>query len=169
MAIYGNVVGGSGGALGKTLILEDPSGLELVGVVTESEQVLDAVASQDIREGKTAVTAEGIVVGSKRIPAYETTQSNYFIYPGEDFSIPLEDYNKYDYTKFQCVIAKYNTSVENSVAVDRVVINDNVYATNSTEVLATVTKNTGTKSIDLNINNNTDDIFIIYYTTYKEV
>ena len=71
IAIYGNVVGGSGGALGKTLILEDPSGIELVGVVTESEQVLDAVASQDIREGKTAVTAEGIVVGSKRIPAYE--------------------------------------------------------------------------------------------------
>lgn len=165
--IVGNSVGGASPL--KTLILEDPSGLEITGVVTESEQVLTAVASQDIREGKVAITSDGIVTGSKRIPAYETTQSNYCVLPGASFSIPLEDYDKYDYTKFQCMIAKYNTSPSDSVTVDRVVINNNVYAVNSSTVLSSVTKNKDTKSIDLNINNNTDDTYIIYYVTYKEV
>lgn len=169
MAIYGNVVGGNSGAIGKTFILEDPSGLEITGVVTESEQVLTAVASQDIREGKVAITGDGIVTGSKRIPAYETTQEKILILQGDEFIIPLSTYDKYNYTKLQCVISKFNTSFEDSVYTDKIVVNDCVYSVNSMDILSSVTKNSTDKSIHLNITNNTEDIYVINYFTYKEI
>lgn len=164
--IVGNSVGGVSPF--KTLILEDPSGLEITGVVTENEAILNAVASKDIREGKTAITSDGIVIGSKRIPAYETTSSYRLIRPGDNYSIPLSDYDKYNYTQFQCVIAERNTSAIDSVAVNKISIYNNVYEVNSTEPLSSITKNLETKSIDLNIVNNTDKYYYIHYFTYKE-
>lgn len=166
--IMGNVIGGSAAPL-KTLVLQDPSGIEIWGTVTESEQVLTAIASQDIREGKTAVTSDGVVVGSKRIPAYETTQEKILILQGDEFVIPLSTYDKYNYTKFQCIISKFNTSFDDSVYTDKIVVDDCVYSVNSTDVLSSVTKNLSDKSIHLNITNNTEDIYVINYFTYKEI
>ena len=166
MSIMGNMVGGA--APLKTLIIEDENGTEMVGVVTGSEVVFTANSAKDIREGTVAATEEGIITGSKRIPSYETTRSSRLIMPGSAFSIPLSDYNKYDYTQFQCIIAKRNTSLQDSVAVDKVGISDNIYFVNSTESLAQITKNADTKSIDLNITNNTEDIYYIHFFTFKE-
>ena len=168
MAIFGNMIGSTGGILGKTVEIISDDGVDLMGVVVDQEQILDAVASKDIREGKTAVTNEGLVIGSKRIPAYDTTQSTFLVRPGQNFSIPLSGYDKYDYTKFQCMIAKYDSNPLLRMSIDRIVMNDNVYAVNSSEIVSNVTKNSNTKSIDLNITNNTEDIYIIYYFTYKE-
>ena len=166
MSIMGNVVGGA--APLKTLIIEDANGTEMVGVVTGEEVVFTANSAKDIREGTVAATEEGIVTGSKRIPPYDTTRSSRLIWPNESFSVPLSDYNKYDYTQFQCVIAKRNTSAQDSVAVDRVGVYDNVYMANSTESLSQITKNTETQSVDLNIVNNTEDMYYIHYFTFKE-
>lgn len=165
-SIMGNVVGGA--APLKTLIIQDENGTELVGAVVGEEVVFTANAATDIREGVIAATEEGIVTGSKRIPAYETTRSSQLILPGMDFSIPLSHYDKYNYTQFQCVIAKRNTSLSDSVEVDRVGIYDNVYMTNSTEIVSHITKNEDNKSIDLNITNSTDDMYYIHYFTFKE-
>lgn len=164
--IIGNMVGGASPL--KTLVIEDENGTEMVGVVTGSEVVFTANSAKDIREGAIAATEEGIVTGSKRIPSYETTRSSRLIRPGSVFSVPLSEYNKYDYTQFQCVIAKRNTSAQDSVEVDRVGIYDNVYPTNSTEVLSGITKNSDDMSIDLNITNNTEDMYYIHYFTFKE-
>ena len=66
------------------------------------------------------------------------------------------------------MISKFDTSVKNSVAVDRVVIDDFVYAVNSTNALSSVTKNQETKTVNLNITNETSDTFLLRYFTFRE-
>lgn len=169
MVIYGNPVGGALNA--KTYQLEfngnGEDKKEIVAVVVDENELFNATAN-DVRTGKRFATNSGVVVGTKDIPAYRTQQGSVIIKPNEKFSILLKDYEQYDYTKLQCIISKFNTTVTSSTAVDRVVIEDSSYAVNSTEVLSSVTKNSQTKSIDLNLTNNTSDTFVIRYFTYRE-
>lgn len=163
--ISGNMVGGA--APLRTLIITDADGNEVVGVVTGSEVVFTA-KDNDVREGMVYASDNGVSVGTKNIPAYRTTQGEHLIDPGASFMIPLAHYNKYDYTKFQCVVCKLNTSLYDSVYTDKIVIDDYVYATNSVDVLSHVTKNADLKCIDFNIVNDSEDFYIIRYFTYKE-
>lgn len=165
MAIYGNAVTAPCDL--KTVIMTDDVGNEIIGVVMGEETVFDANRN-DVREGKTFAGDEGVTTGNKNIPSYRTRQASYVILPDEAFSIPIEAYNLYNYTKFQCIIAEYNTSLENSVSADRIVVGNNVYGVNSLEILASVTKNENNKSIDLNIINNTNKKFVVHYFLYKE-
>lgn len=166
MAIYGNPVGGALNA--KTFILEVNDGkTEIAATVVGEETVFDATPN-DVRTGKKFATSSGVEVGTKDIPAYRTTQGAVIIKPNENFSIVLEGYSQYDYTKLQCLISKFNTSVDDSVAVDKVVIGDNVYAVNSTIPLAAVTKDAATKSIKLNIKNESSVDYVLRYFTYRE-
>lgn len=162
--IYGNPSGGFG--MPKVIELTDENGNTLLGTVTDSEVNLDATR-RDVRIGKKFASNEGICEGENTI-TYRTEQGRCLIFPESDFSIPLPQYDKYDYTGFQCIIVQYNTSINDSVCADRVVINDNVYAVNSIESLSVVTKNQDTKSIDLNIVNNTDNTYLILYFVYRE-
>ena len=166
MAIYGNPVGGALNA--KTFILEVNDGkTEIAATVVGEETVFDATPN-DVRTGKKFATSSGVAVGTKDIPAYRTAQGAVIIKPNENFSIVLEGYSQYDYTKLQCLISKFNTSVDDSVAVDKVVIGDNVYAVNSTIPLAAVTKDAATKSIKLNIKNESSVDYVLRYFTYRE-
>ena len=166
MAIYGNPVGGALNA--KTFILEVNGGkTEIAATVVGEETVFDATPN-NVRTGKTFATSSGVAVGTKDIPAYRTAQGAVIIKPNENFSIVLEGYSQYDYTKLQCLISKFNTSVDDSVAVDKVVIGDNVYAVNSTIPLAAVTKDSATKSIKLNIKNESSVDYVLRYFTYRE-
>ena len=166
MAIYGNPVGGALNA--KTFMLEVNDGkTEIAATVVGEETVFDATPN-DVRTGKTFATSSGVAVGTKDIPAYRTAQGAVIIKPNENFSIVLEGYSQYDYTKLQCLISKFNTSVDDSVAVDKVVIGDNVYAVNSTIPLAAVTKDAATKSIKLNIKNESSVDYVLRYFTYRE-
>lgn len=169
MAIYGNPVGGALNA--KTYQLEfngnGEDKKEIVAVVVDEEEKFNATAN-DVRTGKTFATNSGVVVGTKDIPAYRTEQGVVYIKPNTAFSILLNKYTQYDYTQLQCMISKFNTSLEDSVAVDRVVIGDSSYAVNSTIILSSVTKNSQTESIDLNLTNNTNDTYVLRYFTYRE-
>ena len=166
MAIYGNPVGGALNA--KTFMLQVNGGkTEIAATVVGEETVFDATPN-DVRTGKTFATSSGVEVGTKDIPTYRTAQGAVIIKPNENFSIVLEGYSQYDYTKLQCLISKFNTSVDDSVAVDKVVIGDNVYAVNSTIPLAAVTKDAATKSIKLNIKNESSVDYVLRYFTYRE-
>ena len=166
MAIYGNPVGGALNA--KTFMLKVNGGkTEIAATVVGEETVFDATPN-DVRTGKKFATSSGVEVGTKDIPAYRTAQGAVIIKPNENFSIVLEGYSQYDYTKLQCLISKFNTSVDDSVAVDKVVIGDNVYAVNSTIPLAAVTKDAATKSIKLNIKNESSVDYVLRYFTYRE-
>lgn len=154
---------------GKTIILQDADGNDLsAAVITKQEQVFDA-NTNDVREGKTFATNEGVKIGEKNIPAYRTEKGYYMISNGDTFSLTdMENYNMYDYTELQCIIAPFNSSVKTSVFADKVALFDNVYSLTSEGLLSTVSKNSKNKSIDLNIVNDSGIDYIIHYFTYRE-
>lgn len=164
MSIMGNIVGGS--APLKTVIIQDKDGNEFTGVVTDKLTVFDATPS-DVKIGKVFASDEGVAEGIDT-KTYRTIHANCLIYPGESFSIPLDKYNQYDYTQFQAMISVFNTTVLDSVSIEKISIYDSVFNVNSSDVISNVTKNSLSKSIDLNFTNNTDSVYIINYNTYKE-
>ena len=130
------------------------------------ETVVLTATPNDIRLGTTAVTEKGVVEGEKDIPSYHTKQSVRAIRANDMFILPFYD-NQYDYTKLQAMTAPYNTSLSDSVAVDRVVIDDSVYNAGSTEMISTVTKDDENKAINFGIMNG-DLPYVIRYFTYRE-
>nr|DAF80847.1 MAG TPA: hypothetical protein [Bacteriophage sp.] len=164
--IYGNPVGGA--ISPKTFELQyNNTATPIIATVVGQETIFDATEN-DVRKGMTFASNAGVKVGTKDIPAYRTVQGAIIIEPEESFSILLKQYSQYDYTQLQCLISKFNTTINDSVAVDRVVIGDKVYAVNSTTELSSVEKNSDTESINLNITNNTSDAFVLRFFTYKE-
>lgn len=163
--INGNAVGGITG-YGKTFILTDENGNELTGVVVGEETIFTADAS-DIKIGKIAAIDSGVVEGTDT-KTYRTEQGSQLILQGESFSLVLDLYDQYSYTKFQCIIAQFNTSFEDSVCAEKISLNNCVYNTNSVEEVSVVTKNIENRSIDLNIVNDTEHMYVVHFITYKE-
>ena len=153
--------------LGRTMILQDENGNELsTGVIVEQKTVFDADVD-DVKIGKTFASNEGVKIG-RDTKTYRVVKSSHLIFPSTRYSIPLSDNEQYDYTEFQGVIAKFNTSFSDSVETNRVVLENKVYEVNSTISLSQITKNVDVKSIDLNITNDTEDIYVVHFFTYKE-
>lgn len=165
--ISGNVVGGS--APLKTVLLVDENGNEVAtGVVVGQETIFTATDS-DVRKGLVYAGDSGVSVGIKDIPAYRTEKGACMISNGDEFAIiDMEKHNQYDYTELQCIIAPFNTTPEDSVASEKIVLNDGVYLTNSTDLLAYVTKDANEKSIKLNIQNDSGQDYIVHYFTYRK-
>ena len=165
--IVGKVIGG-GGSTAKTYILQTEDGQEIPAVLTEEEVNLTATAN-DIRKGMVAVTNNGVIEGEKEIPAYHTRRGTKAVKDGSTLSITgLSLNNNYDYTQLQIIVCAYNSSISNSVAAEMVGIDESIYNVQSAEALSTITKNHDSKTIDLNITNNTGNALIIRYFTYKE-
>ena len=162
--IYGNAV--MAPAALKTVILEDGNGNELTGVVVGEETIFTAKAS-DIKIGKVAATDMGIVYGENTI-TYQTTASTCLIFPGEDFSIPLNNRNTYDYTKFQCIIVVFSSDYSTNVESFGITVDDSVFSVETSNKISDITKNHDAKSIDLNFTNTTDKVYSIRYFTYHE-
>ena len=164
--ISGNMVG-SYSQMGKTFILQDENGNEITGVVVSQETMFTA-SDNDVREGMVYAGDDGVSTGTKDISIYRTTAGFRGILPGKSFSIPLSVFDKYDYTKLQCIITPLNTNYNDSTSAEKVVIGDSVYNVGSTVKLSDVVKNSEQKSIDLNIENNTNINYYIRYFTYRE-
>lgn len=162
--IYGNVTGGFG--VPKLIEITDIDGNVFIGAVTDSKVNLDATRD-DVKIGKKFASNDGISEGTDT-KAYRTTQASRLILPGDNFSIPLDKYDIYNYTKFQAVIAEFNTTFADSVKVNRIALNDAVYHVNSSTKISDITKNTLTKSVDFNIVNDTENSYVIHYMIYKE-
>ena len=165
MSIYGNAVGGITG-YGKTFILQDENGNEVVGTVVDDLMVFDADPLTDIREGKTAVTDQGVVTGAKKIPSYNTNEGRRLITNGSAFVIPSSNY---DYTRLQAMICSFNTNMDDSVSTEKVIINDNVYDVQSTVSLSVVVKDDVNAGIDFGIINTSGKPCLIRYFMYKEI
>lgn len=149
-------------------ILVDENGNEIPAVLVSEETVFDATAN-DIRLGKTAVTDNGVTVGTKDIPPHYTSEGIEVVTAGSEMVIKtLTVGDRYDFTKFQAIVCPYTSSIAASVAAENVVIDEKVYAVKSSEVLATVTKNPTNKTISLGIKNTGNVPCLIRYITYKE-
>lgn len=147
------------------LVTED--GEEFVQLNGQEEVDLTATAN-DIRLGTTAVTEKGVTTGEKDIPMYHTTSGTKLVKANQIFTLSLPYEDMYDYTEFQGMTAPYNESFSKSVAVDRVVIENTVYPSESTEPISTVVKDNENKSINLGFTNG-DKPYVIRYFIYKEV
>lgn len=151
-----------------TVLLVDDEGNEVAATYLEEEVVFTATEN-DIREGAVAVTDKGITKGTKFIPSYNTVEGTKMIPSGKEMEILLPTRDMYDYTKFQAISCMYNTSLANSVASEKVAINDKVYEVRSTSELSSISKDGSTKKIKFGIINNTGAPVIIRYITYKEI
>lgn len=149
-------------------ILEDEAGTEVVGVLVDEVTAFDATEN-DIRTGKIAVTDNGVTVGTKEIPAYHTTEGYRLIPAGEKVIVRIESegLDLYDFTKLQALFCPFAGSIADSVAAEKVAINDAVYNVQSTEKIATVTKDAENKEIVFEVT--ADALCLIRYITYKEV
>lgn len=165
--ISGNMVG-SYSQIGKTFIITDPDGNEITGVVVDQETVFTA-GDNDVREGKVYASDSGVSTGIKVIPTYHTSEGYKIITAGSMFTIELSLQNLYDYTKLLCIICPYNSSISSSILAEKVVIENNLYESNSTTVVSMVTKNETDKSINLGITNDTSSTYVLRYITYKEI
>lgn len=163
--IYGNSVNAGGVSVGKTIILHDENGVELVGVLVDQEVVFDATPN-DIRLGKTAATKDGVTVGQKVIPSYYTDAGYKVISQGSEFVVNTKNY---DYTKMQAILCPVNGSVANSVAADKVAIDNKVYTVLTAELVSKVIPDPEKKQIRFGITNNSDSMYLIRYFSYKEI
>lgn len=167
MAIYGNPVGGALNA--KTFMLEVNGGkTEIAATVVGEETVFDATEN-DVRKGMTFASSNGVKIGQKNIPAYETRMSYFIVKPNESCSIPLSDEDRYAYTKFQCIIVVHSSDYSSNVTTKYISMNDGLFSVETSSKVSNITKNSKTKSIDLNMTNNSSDVYEIIYFTYKEV
>lgn len=164
MGLLGNAVI-SPAAL-RTVVIEDGAGSTFTGIVVDDIVVFDA-KPEDVKIGKTFAGEDGVLEGIDT-KTYRTTHATCLILPGESFSIPLEKYDRYNYTQFQAMISVFNTTALDSVAIEKISIYDSVLNVNSNDVVSSVTKNASSKSIDLNFINDTDNVYIVNYNTYKE-
>lgn len=154
---------------GNTVVLVDEEGNEVVAVLVDEEVDFTATPN-DIREGMIAATDEGVTVGEKYIPGYETWYGTKLVIAGRDISITnLTERDNYDYTKFQAIVCMYNKNMAGSVQAEMAVIDDNVYKVQSTESISVLTKNHDAKSIDFGITNELGKPCVVRYLTYKEV
>lgn len=158
-----------GGVDYDTYMLVYEDGTEVPAVYVDDEVTFTATAN-DIRIDTVAATATGVTVGTKVIPSYHTTEGSKAILPGMELTIPIESpLHLYDYTKLQAIICPFNNSLIESVAAEKVSINDNVYPVNSVEPIAVVRKNASASQIELGIANDLEIPYIIKYFTYKEI
>lgn len=164
--IYGNTVGASG--LPKSYVLETEDGAQLIGVLVGEETVFDAI-DDDVREGKIYASEMGISTGTKVIPGYLANEGAKKIRSGRKFAITLGLFDQYDYTLLQCIICRYNTNLTDSVAAEKVVLNDAVYNVLSIDPISSVVKDHESLTIDLGITNDTDETLVLKYFTYKEI
>ncbi len=161
--ILGNAIGAFG--FPKTYILTDENGNEIIGTYVESETIFTAT-DNDVREGMVYASDKGVSTGNKVIPAYHTLEGTKLITAGSNFILRI---NGWDYTKLQCLICKYNSSISNSVATDKVVINNNVYNVQEAVSISEITKDEVNQLINLGISNTSDTPYVIRYFTYKEI
>ena len=147
-------------------ILVDENGNEYPAIYVDSE-VYPTATENDIRIGTTAITNDGFVEGAKEIPSYQTVQGRITVKPGATLDIPMYS-DKCQYTKLQCIICAYSSSVSASVSALMVVIDDKVYAVGSAEALAEVSVDITNQSIKLGLANDSENSVLIRYMTIKE-
>lgn len=165
MAFYGNPVGGF--CYPKTFVLTDPNGTEVTGVVVDNLTVFDATPA-DVKVDKVFASDEGVQTGTDT-KTYRVAVGTVLISSNSVFSIPLADYDMYNYSQFQAMIMPYNTSTSDSNAVDKVIINDNVFSTGSNTAISSVVKDSINKAINLGITNGNTRYLIRYFVVKEEI
>lgn len=149
-----------------TFILVDKDGNEYPAVYVDSNIEFTAT-EDDIRLGKTAITGAGVVTGTKDIPNYRAEEGLCIVKSGKGLDIPLYS-DMCEYTHLQSILCEYNTTVDDSVSAEKVVIHDIVYEAGTVNALANVTVDSETQTIKLGLTNENEHSIVVRYTIIKE-
>lgn len=149
----------------KTYILMDEDGNEIPAVLVDEPVEITATAN-DIRIGTTAVTGDGVTVGTKEIPSYHTVSGYKLVTAGSKFTLAIKHY---EYTKLQAILCGFNKTVANSISAEKVLIENHIYSVRSTAVESSVTIDAAKKQIDFGLTNDSGSIYLIRYFSYKEI
>lgn len=153
----------------STYLLIDGDGTEVPATAVSNEMIFDATEN-DIRKGTTAATDAGITRGQKVIPSYFTISGYRLIQAGKEFATPeLSELDQYDFTRFQAIICPFDRAVTESVAAEKVAIEESVYEVKSSIPIATVQRDSKNKTINLGITNTSEKMYLMRYFTYKEI
>ena len=148
----------------QAYILVDEDGDEYPAVLVDEEVVFNATAN-DIRLGKVAATEDGVVIGSKDIPAYHTVEGVALVPVGSDIAFYSLHYN---FTEMQGIVCVFNTSVDDSTAADKVAIDDKVYMVQSNEPISVIVKDDASNTVNFGITNDSGNRCLIRYFMYRE-
>lgn len=149
-----------------TFILVDKDGNEYPATYIDSDVKFTATEN-DIRLGKTAITGDGVVTGTKDIPNYRAEEGTWLVETGSQLEIPLYS-DMCEYTHLQIIVCAYNTIPDDSVSAEQVVIEDNVYNVSSVEVVSNVSVDSEAQIIKMGITNEGTYSLLIRYTIIKE-
>lgn len=152
----------------KTYVLVDQNGKEVVATYVDEETIFDATEN-DVREGKVFANETGVVTGTKVIPAYYVHAGYKLIPSGVAVTISLPIAECHNFTRLQAMMCRYNSNITSSVAVDKIVIESEVYPVQSATPIATVTKDVQNKVINFGITNDSGNLYLLRYFTYKEI
>ena len=158
--ISGNAVGGT--APIKTVKLVDENGVEILGVVTESEVIFTAT-DNDVRSGLVYAGDSGVSVGTKDIPSYYTRCGNKIVSAGNRVTLTALEY---DYKNIMITISTYNTSVDKSVVPTYISVGNDIYAVGSNIKSSTIVTDANNMSIDFGITVNEKSV--LRYCITKE-
>lgn len=164
--LYGNPIMTSSAL--NTVLLEDENGNEIATGVVVGEKTVFTATKSDVKVGKIFASDEGVQEGTDT-KTYRVEVGTELVSSSSVFSIPLADYDMYNYSQLQAMIMPYTTSTSASTAVDKVVINDNVFAAGSNTAISSVTKDSVNKAINLGITNGDTNYLIRYFVVKEEV
>ena len=149
-----------------TFVLVDADGNEYTAAYLDSDYICTA-KEDDIRIGTTAITANGFVTGTKEIPNYIAEKGHVIVPPGQPVNIPVSA-SMCDYTLLQALICDYNTSVNDSVVTDKIVINNTVYSARSNIALSNVDVDVEQHLIKLGLTNDKETPIVVRYVLIKD-
>lgn len=164
--LYGNPIMTSSAL--NTVLLEDENGNEIATGVVVGEKTVFTATKSDVKVGKIFASDEGVQEGTDT-KTYRVEVGTELVSSSSVFSIPLADYDMYNYSQLQAMIMPYTTSTSASTAVDKVVINDNVFAAGSNTAISSVIKDSVNKAINLGITNGDTNYLIRYFVVKEEV
>lgn len=159
--ISGNAVGGT--APIKTVKLIDENGVEILGVVTESEVIFTAT-DNDVREGVVYASDNGVSTGTKNIPSYHTSYGCRVVSANKDIIIPTTEYN---YSNLFVIISTYSNNVDESTITTYVSIDNGMYAVGSSAKLSDIIIDTDNEEINLGLTTSEKSV-VRYLVTMEE-
>ena len=144
--IMGNMIG-SYSQLGRTFSFVDEDGSEVVGVITDKEQIFTAT-DNDVREGFVYASDAGVSTGSKVIPPYYVSCGFKIVPSGQSATISVPEYN---YQNLLITITSYNTSWSKSTMLTYVSIDNSIYTIDDNSKVADIVIDGDNCLIDLGI------------------
>lgn len=149
-------------------VLSNSDETQQVFAQLSSETPVTLTATEnDIRLNTSAITQQGYTEGQKDIPAYRCERGIILIQKNSAINLVKSHHNLYDYTKVQATFALFNQTINNSVQVDRVTVDDSVYTANTTTKLSDLSVDHDNTAINFGITNG-DTIAVMRYLIMRE-